>query len=110
MEEYDMYLTVHRVQLRSEHTFRFPLCGKRSINDISQTSNWLSIIISRTMKSFIIYLLSSVLSYAIAEGDIFVDDLGFEHKHVDNPKVVMSAQLAVSMHHLGKEKSFCLYF
>lgn len=62
------------------------------------------------MKSFSIYLLSSILSYAIAEGEIFVDDLGTEHKHVDNPKVVMSAQLAISMHHLGKEKSFLFLF
>ena len=35
----------------------------------------------------------------------FVDDLGFEHQKVDNPKLVLSAQLAVSLHHMGKSCS-----
>jgi len=34
--------------------------------------------------------------------DTFIDDLGIIHQHVLNPKVIMSAQLAVSMHYIGK--------
>ena len=62
------------------------------------------------MNSFSIYLLSSIVSCAIAQDGIFVDDLGTEHKQVDNPKVIMSAQLAISMHHLGKKLTGIFFF
>lgn len=34
--------------------------------------------------------------------EVFVDDLGVEHARVDNPRLVLSAQVAVSLRHLGK--------
>lgn len=47
------------------------------------------------------YVLLGVAFSSVNAIELFIDDLGFRHQCVENPKVVMSAQMAVSMHHLG---------
>lgn len=37
----------------------------------------------------------------------FVDDVGFEHAKVDNPRLILSVQAAVTLRHMGKLQERC---